>query len=44
MKKYIDSIAPIIDKIIKMTELKQMKWENQETIHIVVLMSRTPSA
>ena len=27
MKKYIDSIAPIIDKIIKMTELKQMKWE-----------------
>ena len=27
MKKYIDSIAPFIEKIIKMTELKQMKWE-----------------
>ena len=27
MKKYIDSIEPFIDKIIKMTELKQMKWE-----------------
>lgn len=27
MKKYIDSIAPFIEKIIKMTELRQMKWE-----------------
>ena len=27
MKKYIDSIAPFIAKIIKMTELNQMKWE-----------------
>lgn len=27
MKKYIDGIAPFIEKIIKMTESKQMKWE-----------------
>lgn len=27
MNKYIDSIAPFIEKIIQMTESKQMTWE-----------------
>lgn len=27
MKKYINGIAPFIEKIIKMTESKQMEWE-----------------
>ncbi len=27
MNRYIDSITPFIEKIIQMTESKQMKWE-----------------
>lgn len=27
MKKYIDAISPIIEKIIKLTESSQMSWE-----------------